>query len=127
MRQGLFPVNVTFHDAILVNTDGGQNVQDVLVARVDTVKDQADDELLPSRTPFVPEFGLLEVDDLTDVLHDTVQGTRGKSLVFVVVGDGNQQFSVAVVHGGTKVVTVVQGELIGIASGSSVCESQLQL
>lgn len=127
MRQRFFSVNITFHDAILVDTNGGQNVQDIFITRVDTVKDQADDDLLPSRASFVPEFGFLEVDDLTDVLHGTVQGTRGKGLVFVVVGDGDQQLGVAVVHGRTKVVTIVQGELVGIASGSSVfIERQLQ-
>lgn len=121
MSEGFFPVNVTFHDPILVNTNGSENVEDVLVARVNTVKDQADDNLLPGRATFVPELGFLEVDDLADVLHDTVQGTRGQGLVFVIVGDGDQQFGMTVVHGRTKVVTVVQGELVRIASGRSVC------
>lgn len=120
MSKGFFPVHVTLHDTILVDTNGGQHVEDVLVARVDTVKDQADDDLLPGGTSFVPEFGLFEVDDFADVLHDTVQGTGRQGLVFVVVGDGDQQFSVPVVHGRPQVVTVVQGELVGIASGRGV-------
>jgi hypothetical protein len=49
-----------------------------------------------------------------------VEGTGGQHLVFVVVGDGNQQLRVSVIHGWTQVVTVVEGEVIGIAGSSSV-------
>ena len=120
MRQGLFSIDITFHDTILVDTDGGQDIQDLLVTGVDTVEDQGDDDLLPGGTTLVPELGFFDVDNVTDVLHGTMQGAGGEGLVFVVVGDGNQQFSVAVVHGGTKVVTVVQGKLVGITRSGGV-------
>ena len=120
MGNGFFAVNVTLHDTVLVDTDSREDIQGILVARVDTVKNQADNDLLPSRTTLVPEFGLLEVDDVADVLHHTVQSTGGERLVFVVVGNGNEQLGVSVVHRRTKVVTVVQGELVGITRSGRV-------
>lgn len=120
MRLGLLSINVTLHDTILVDTNGGQHIQRILVAGIDTVKDQADDNLLPGRTTFVPELGLFDVDNLTNVLHDTVESTGGEGLVFVIVGDGDEQLGVTVVHGGTEVVAIVQGELVGVTGGRGV-------
>ena len=120
MRQGLFSIDITFHDTILVDTNGSQDIQDLLVTGVDPVEDQGDDNLLPGGTTLVPELGFLDVDNVTDVLHDTMQGTGGEGLVFVIVGDGDEQFGVSVVHGRTKVVTIVQGELIGVTRSGGV-------
>ena len=99
--NSLISVDIFLHDTVLVNTDGGEQVESALVARVDTVENEAHDNLLPSRTTLVPELRLLQVDNVADVLHDTVQGTGGENLVFVVVGDGDEQLGVAVVHGRT--------------------------
>lgn len=120
MRLGLLSIDVTLHDTILVDTNGSQHIQRILVAGIDTVKDQADDNLLPGGTTFVPELRLFDVDNLTDVLHDTVEGTGGEGLVFVIVGDGDEQLGMTVVHGGTEVVAIVQGELVGITGGRGV-------
>ena len=119
--NSLVSVDILLHDTVLVNTDGCQDVQGTLVARVDTVKDQTDDNLLPCRTTLVPEFGLLKVDDFSDVLHDTVQSTGGKNLVFIVVGDGNEQLCVTVVHGRTQIVAILEGEVVGVACRGRVC------
>jgi hypothetical protein len=115
MGNGLVSVNVLLHDTILVYTDSREQVERALVAGVDTVEDEAHDNLLPSRAALVPELGLLQVDNVADVLHDTVQGAGGEDLVFVVVGDGDEQLRVAVVHGRAQIVAVLEGEVVGVA------------
>jgi hypothetical protein len=115
MGDGLVTVDVLLHDTILVDTDGREQVECALVARVDTVENKAHDNLLPSRAALVPELGLLQVDNVADVLHDTVQGTGGEDLVFVVVGDGDEQLGVAIVHGRTQIVAVFESEVVGVA------------
>ena len=120
MSNSLLAVNVLLHDSVLVDTNRGQHIQGTLVARIDTVEHQADDNLLPCWASLVPEFGLLKIDDFSDVLHDTVQGASGEDLVFVVVGDCNQKLRMAVVHGWTKIVAVLESEVVGIASCCSV-------
>jgi hypothetical protein len=115
MGNGLVSVNVLLHDTILVYTDSREQVERALVAGVDTVEDEAHDNLLPSRAALVPELGLLQVDNVADVLHDTVQSAGGEDLVFVVVGDGDEQLRVAVVHGRAQIVAVLEGEVVGVA------------
>jgi hypothetical protein len=115
MGNGLVAVNVLLHDTVLVDTDSREQIERALVAGVDTVEYQAHDNLLPSRAALVPELRLLQVDNVADVLHDTVQGTGGEDLVFVVVGDGDEQLGVAVVHGRTQIVAVLEGEVVGVA------------
>jgi len=127
MRLGLLSIDVTLHNTILVDTNGGQHIQRVLVAGIDTVKDQADDNLLPGRTTFVPELGLFDVDNLANVLHDTVESTGGESLVFIIVGNGDEQLGVTVVHGRTEVVAIVQGEFVGVTGGRGVYQFTLVL
>ena len=124
VRHGLLSVNITLHDTVLIDTNGRQQVKGVLVAGVDAVKDQADDDLLPGWATLVPELGLFQIDNVPDVLHDAVEGTRSKHLVFVVVGDGDKKFSVSVVHGRTQVVAIVESEIVGIASSGGVYTCQ---
>ena len=116
----LVSVNVLLHDTVLVDTDSREQIKGALVAGVDTVENQAHDNLLPSWTTLVPKLGLFEVDNVADVLHDTVQGTGSKNLVFVVVGNGNEQLSVTVVHGRTQIVTVLESEVVGVTCRSGV-------
>lgn len=120
MSNCFLSVDITFHDTVLVNTNGSKDVEGILVAGVDTVKDEGDDNLLPGRTTFVPELRFLQVDNVTDVLHDTVKSTGSQDLVFIVVGDGDQKLGVSVIHGRTEVVAIVQGEIVRIASGSGI-------
>lgn len=140
MSGSLFAVNVFLHDTVLEDTNGCENIQCVLVTWIDTVEDQADDlrqacqraifsvfrmssnyDLLPGRSTLVPKLGFLEVDDVTDVLHDTVERTRSQHFVFVVIGDGDQKLRVSVVHRWSQVVSVLESELIGITSCGRVC------
>lgn len=72
MSNGLPTVNVTLHYSILVDTNGSQHIQRVLVAGINSIKDQADHNFLPRRTSLVPEFRLLQIDDIADILHHTV-------------------------------------------------------
>ena len=120
MSNGLISVNVLLHDTVLVDADSGEQVESTLVAGVNTVENQAHDDLLPGRTALVPELGLLQVDNVADVLHDTVQSAGSENLVFVVVGNGNEQLGVAVVHGRTQIITILEGEVVGVACRSSV-------
>ena len=78
------------------------------------------DNLLPSRTSFVPELRLLDVDNVANVLHHTVEGSGEEDLVLVVVGDGDEKLGVPVVDCRTKIVSVPQGEFIRIASSSRI-------
>jgi hypothetical protein len=116
----LLAVNVLLHDSVLEDTNRGQHVQGALVAGVDTVENQADDNLLPCWASLVPELGLLKIDDFSDVLHDTVKGASGEDLVFVVVCHCNQKLGVTVVHGWTKIVAILEGKVVGVASCCSV-------
>jgi hypothetical protein len=120
MGHGFLSINVTLHDTILVNTDCRKNIQSVLVTWVDTVENQADNNFLPCRAALVPELGLFEVDNISDILHDTVQGTGGERLIFVIIGNGDQQLCVSVVHRRAKIVTIMKGEFVGITRGGSV-------
>ena len=89
--NSLVSVDILLHDTVLVNTDGGEQVESALVARVDTVENQADNDLLPGWASLVPELGLLQVDDVADVLHDTVHCSGEVNLVLVVHGNSDEQ------------------------------------
>lgn len=115
MSDGLLAVNVTLHDTILVDTHSREEIKSALVAGIDAVENQADDDFLPSRAALVPELGLLQVDNIANILHDTVQSTGGQDFVFVVVGNGDEQLGVAVVHGRTQIIAILEGEVVGVA------------
>jgi hypothetical protein len=117
----LLAVNVLLHDTVLVDADRRQQVEGALVAGVDAVEDEAHDNLLPGRAALVPELGLFQVDNVADVLHDAMQGAGGQNLVFVVVGNCDEQLRVAVVHGRAQIVAVLQREVVGVARGGRVC------
>ena len=120
MSDGLLAVDVLLDDTVLVDTDGGQDVEGLLVGLLDTVKDEADDDLLPGGAALVPEGGLLQVYDVTNVLHDTMEGSGHEKLVLVIVGDSDQKLGVPVVHAGAQVVTILEGEIVGITGGGGV-------
>jgi hypothetical protein len=122
--NGLLAVNLLLHDAILVDTYGGEDVQNILVHVVEAVDDEGDSDLLPAGVALLgattPVLGLLGLADVTDVKHDTVEGASVEGLVLVVRGDGNQELSLAVVHPGAEVPAVLSGEVIRVAGGSGV-------
>jgi hypothetical protein len=120
MCFSLFSIDVSLHDTILVDTNRCEQVEGAFVARINTVKDQADNNLLPCWTALVPEFGLLEVDNVANVLHNTVHGSCSQDLVFVISCDGNEQLGVPVVHGWSQIVSILEREVIGIAGRGSI-------
>lgn len=120
MRFRVFPVDVVFHDSILVDPYSCQQVEGLFVAGADSVKDQADDDLLPRRASLIPELRSFQVDNVADVLHDTVEGAGCEDPVFVVVCNRDEKFGVPVVHGGTEVVAIPQGEVVGVTSCRSI-------
>lgn len=98
MTGGFFPIHILFHNTILENTNGCENIKGIFVARVDTIEDKTNHNLLPSRTTLIPKLRFLKIHDVTNVLHNTVKSTCCQDLVLVVVRDRNQQFGVSVVH-----------------------------
>lgn len=120
MRRRLLSIDTFLHDAILIDTDSSKHIKRVLVTRIDAVENQTYHDFLPRRSTFVPEFGLLDVDNVSNVLHYTMQRTGGQDLVLVVVCDGDQKLRMTIVHGWTKVVAVPEREVVGIARGSCV-------
>lgn len=120
MRLGVSAINISLHDAILVDANGREEIEGALVARVDTVENQANNNFLPRWATFVPELGSLEVDNVANVLHNTVKCTGSQDLIFVVCGDSNQQLGVPVVHRWAQIIPVLEGKVVGIASSSGV-------
>lgn len=120
MSNRLPAVNVVFHDAILIDANRREKVQCVSITRLDSVKYKTDNDLLPRWAPFIPELGFLQVDNVSHVLHDAVQGPSCQYFVLVVVGNGNQHLGVTVIHRRAQVVSMLQGELVGIACGCRI-------
>ena len=116
----LFTIDILLHDTILIDANGGEYVQNIFIARIDTIKNKSDDDFLPCRASLVPELGSFEVNNISNILHDTMQSTSSENFVFVVVGDGDQEFGVSVVHSRSKVIAIFECELIWIAGCSSV-------
>jgi hypothetical protein len=77
MCFSLSSVDIPLHNTILIDSDGGQDIECALVAGINTVENESNNDLLPCWTALVPELGLLQVHNVTDVLHDTMQCTRG--------------------------------------------------
>lgn len=90
MSRGLFVVDLFLHDTILVDTNGSQGIQGLFIARIDTVEDHSDNDLLPGSPTFIPEFGFFEVNDIPHIFHDTMQGSGSQNSVLIVICDGNQ-------------------------------------
>lgn len=106
VSNGFPTVNITLHHSILINTECRQHIEGVFIAGINSIKDQADHNLLPCWASLVPEFRFLQVDDIADILHDTVQRSSREHFIFVVIRDGDQKLRVTVVHGRAQVITV---------------------
>ena len=75
-------VDNVFSDSVLVNTHGGKDVQGLWVDLGTTIRNNADDDLLPGiRTP-----GTRTVagGEMANVLHHTVHGSGEKNLIFLL-------------------------------------------
>jgi hypothetical protein len=94
MSYGLSSIDLLLHDPVLVDSNGGENVEDLLVHRSHPISDEDDGDLLPSgraasfdarrRGRLAPILGRAVVDDVSDVEHDVVKRSRIKLLVLVV-------------------------------------------
>lgn len=115
MSSRLLVVDFFLHDTILIDTKGREEIQGLLITRINAIKNQADNDLLPRGAAFIPKLGFLEIDDIAHVLHDAVQGAGSQHLILVVVRDGDEQLCVAVVHGGAQIIPVLQREVAGVA------------
>lgn len=88
MSHSLFAINISLHDSVLVDTNGRQHIKRFLITRINPIEDQTHDDFLPRWTTLVPKFRFFEIDNVTNILHDSVQGTCSQDFVFVIVGDG---------------------------------------
>jgi hypothetical protein len=120
MRNSLSAVNFLLHNAILVNTNSGKQVQRVFITRLNSVENQTHRNLLPCRASLVPELGLFEVDNITDILHDTVKRTRCQHFVLIVVRYSDEQLRVSVEDCWPQIVSIPQRELVGVTGGRGV-------
>ncbi|KAI6765726.1 hypothetical protein HG530_006796 [Fusarium avenaceum] len=113
-------VDVLLQNAILVDTNSCKDVENVLVHFVETIKDKTHHDLLPSWTSLVPELGALKVHNVSNILHRSVERSREEHLVLVVIGDGDEELGVTVVHARTEVEAVAQGEVVRVTCSSCV-------
>ena len=123
MGSSLRAVNILLHHTILENTDRSEDVQCLFVARINAVKHKAHNDFLPGRSTFVPKLGLLQIDNIANVLHDTMKRPRCENLVLVVIGDSDTKLRVTIIHRRAEIVTIFQRELVGVTSSSSVCDA----
>lgn len=86
-------VDEVLGDAVLVHTHGGQRVERTGMNLLATIRDDADDDLLPSL--LTPGAGLGTGAEVRHVLHNGVHGASEIDLVLVVHGDADEQFRLA--------------------------------
>ncbi|KAI6774575.1 hypothetical protein HG531_001424 [Fusarium graminearum] len=104
MSDSFLAVNVLFENAILIDTNSGEHVKDILVDFIETIKYKTHHDFLPGWTSLVPELGSLQVHNVLDVLHC----------------DCDEELGVTVVHSRAEVETVAQGEVVRVAGSSCV-------
>lgn len=120
MRNSLSAVYRSFHHAILVDTNRREHVKSILVASVDLVKDQADNDPLPGWPSLIPKVRLLEIVDTADIMQHAMKCPPTQNVVLPSAGNRDHQLRVAVGHGRTKIGAIPDDEFIRVAGGSSV-------
>jgi hypothetical protein len=124
MSDGILSVDLLFHNTVLIYTDRGQNIQNGLVHRLETVDNQSDSDPLPARATLLcgppPVFRLLSLADVTDVQHDAMKGACVEGLVFVIRGDSNQEICLPRPHFLTEGPSIRFREIIWITGCSGV-------
>jgi len=118
--HGLLAVNILLHHTILVYTDCREYVQGIFITWINPIKDEANHNLLPCGSTLIPKLRLLNVDNLSDILHDTMQRACGEHLIFIVISDGDEELRMSVIHCWAQVVPILQGEFVGVAGSSSI-------
>lgn len=103
------------------DTDRSQCVQGFFVARINSVEAETDDDLLPGRASLIPELRFLEIADVANVLHNSVQCPCREDLVLALIGDRDQEFGMPIVHHRSEVVAISHNEFVRVAGGSGVC------
>ena len=125
MGYRVLTVDFSLHNTILVDTDGSEEVKNLLVAWVNAIKDETDHDPLPARSTLFsrspPKLRSFTLADVTNVEHDTVQRPRKQDAVLVVVGDGNQQLRISsVLLRGAKTPAVFECKLVRVARSRGV-------
>lgn len=69
VRHRFLAVDVFFENAVLVDAYGAENIEDLFVDIIETVKHQTDNDLLPGGSSHTPELRLFQVYYVSDVLH----------------------------------------------------------
>lgn len=127
MSSSLLAVNILLHHTILVDANSREDVQSVFVARINAVKHQTHNDFLPGRSTFVPKLGFLQIDNIADVLHDPMKRPRCEHLVFVIIGNSDTKLRMTIIDRRAEIVTILQGEFVGVTSSSSVCGTLVEL
>lgn len=86
--DGLVVDNV-LGDTILVDTHGGKDVEGLGVNLCTTIRDNADDDLLPGIR--APGAGAVAGGKMANVLHDTMHCSCEENLIFLLVLERNKQ------------------------------------
>ncbi|RCI08911.1 hypothetical protein L249_4922, partial [Ophiocordyceps polyrhachis-furcata BCC 54312] len=86
-------VDVVLGDAVLIDAHGGQGVQRASVDLVSSVRDDTDDDLLPSG--LAPGARPRARAEMGNILHDGVHRPREADLVLVIHGDADEQLRLA--------------------------------
>lgn len=88
MGDGVLAINLLFHHTILVNTNGSEDIKHALVHGLKTIYNQRYSDLLPCGIAFLsrlsPELALFGIAHVTNIEHDTMQGTSVERFVLVV-------------------------------------------
>lgn len=120
MSNRLSAIDIMFHHTILVDPDRREKVQCVFITRLYPVEYKTDNNFLPCWAPFIPELGLLQVDNVSYVLHDAMQGPGCEYFILVVVCNGNEHLRVPIIHGRAEVVSMLQSEFVRITCGCRI-------
>ena len=124
MCYSVLVIDFLFHDTILVDTNRSENIKYRLVHSLETVDNQRHRDALPSSDTFLsgtlPISGRLGLADITNVQHDSMEGTSIKDLVFLVGRDSDEKLGGAGIKGRAKRPTILASVVVGVARRSRV-------
>ena len=87
MSYSILAIDRFFHYTVLVNADGGENVEHSFVHSLEAVNDESHRNPLPSRSSLFrgspPVLGLFGLANVTNIQHDAIQGSSVQSFVLV--------------------------------------------
>lgn len=112
-------VDLLLGDSVLVDTQTSQNSASPRVDLSTAITDHTDDNLLPSI--LAPGFAARAGDHVLDVFENTAHCAREQEVIFIIHGDGNEQFCVS--RFGEKLLTQREAffeEIVRIACCSRI-------